>query len=212
MKNNRIIPEKGEGRHHELILARSVLLAHMYASKVPPGDILRCVRRYSEVTFWEELMCVAINPKAGKLIAIVGRHQAEGYSGILRRHGSVQYVRFFVDWGDQKGYHPLGLSHFKVCDVGQDKEKDGYPIFHLVSLGFDAERYWDALMQGFLPKVRAVLSWNQVPELDTEFIPVFGNRIDSQIRVDSEKELMLNFNIPDGSDLFDSSTELSNGC
>jgi hypothetical protein len=41
-----------------------------------------------------------------------------------------------------------------------------------------------------------VLSWNQVPDLDAEFVPVFGNRVDSQIRVESEKELLLHFNMP----------------
>ncbi|MES9860042.1 MAG: hypothetical protein ABW157_12160 [Candidatus Thiodiazotropha sp. LLP2] len=212
MKNNRIIPEKGEGGHHELILTRSVLLAHMFSGKVPPGEILRCVRRYSEVTFWEELVCAAIYPKAGKLIAIVGQHQSEGYSGLLRRHGSVQYVRFFVDWGDQRGYHPLGLSHFKVCDARQDEEREQYPIYHLISLGFDAEQYWDAVMQGIQPKVRAVLSWNQVPELDADFTPIFGNKIDSKIRVDSEKELMLHFNIVNGKELRAVSPQISAGC
>ncbi|MCG8015256.1 MAG: hypothetical protein JAY97_03485 [Candidatus Thiodiazotropha sp. 'RUGA'] len=196
MEKNRIIPEKGEAGEDELILARSVLLDNMFSGKVPPEDILRCVRRYSEVTHWEEVLCAAIYPKAEKLIAIVSRHQPEGYSGILRRHGSVQYVRFFIDWGDQSGFQALGLSHFKVCDAASDEPEDRFPVCHLVSLGFNADRYWESLMQGYRPVVRAVLSWNQVPELDPEFVPVFGNRIDSQIRVDSEKELLLHFKMP----------------
>ncbi|MCG7916930.1 MAG: hypothetical protein N0E37_04130, partial [Candidatus Thiodiazotropha taylori] len=196
MEKNRIIPEKGTAGEDELILARSVLLDNMFSSKVPPEDILRCVRRYSEVTHWEEVLCAAIYPKAEKLIAIVSRHQPEGYSGILRRHGSVQYVRFFIDWGDQSEFQALGLSHFKVCDAASDEPDDRFPVCHLVSLGFNADRYWESLMQGYRPVVRAVLSWNQVPELDPDFVPVFGNRIDSQIRVDSEKELLLHFKMP----------------
>ncbi|MCG7982272.1 MAG: hypothetical protein JAY90_05890 [Candidatus Thiodiazotropha lotti] len=196
MKNNITIPEKGEAGADELILARSILLANMFSGKVPPEDILRCVRRYSEVTHWEEVLCAAIYPKAGKLIAIVSRRQPEGYSGILRRHGSVQYVRFFIDWGDQSGFQALGLSHFKVCDATPDESEDQFPVCHLVSLGFNADRYWESLMQGYRPVVRAVLSWNQVPELDPEFVPVFGNRIDSQIQVESEKELLFHFKMP----------------
>ncbi|ODB87939.1 hypothetical protein A3193_03310 [Candidatus Thiodiazotropha endoloripes] len=196
MKRNITIPEKGEAGEDELILARSVLLANMFSGKVPPQDILRCVRRYSEVTHWEEVLCAAIYPKAGKLIAIVSRRQPEGYSGILRRHGSVQYVRFFIDWGDQAGFQALGLSHFKVSDAAADESETRFPVCHLVSLGFNADRYWESLMQGYRPIVRAVLSWNLVPELDPEFVPIFGNRIDSQIQVESEKELLFHFKMP----------------
>lgn len=196
MKNGRIIPEKGGAGLDELILARSVLLDHLPAGRVPPGDVLRIVHRYSEVTFWEKLLCAAINPRAGKLIAVVSRHRADGYSGILRRHGSIQYIRFFIDWGDPQGFKALGLTHFKVCDAAQDENHDQYPLCHLVSIDFNADRYWDSVMQGFRPKIRVVLSWNQVPELDPKYIPVFGNRVDSQIRVESDKELMLHFNMP----------------
>jgi hypothetical protein len=196
MKNNMVIPEKERAGQHELILARSILLANMLPGNAPSADILRCVQRYSEVTLWEELLCAAIFPKAEKLIAIVSQRQAEGYSGILRRHGSVQYVRFFIDWGDQNGFHALGLSHFKVCDAAPDEAEERYPVCHLVSTKFNADRYWDALMQGYQPVVRAVLSWNRVPELDADFLPVFGNRIDSTIRVESEKELLFHFNMP----------------
>ncbi len=198
MKNNTRISGKGEAVQDELILARSILLANLLSGKVPPENILRCVRRYSEVTYWEEVLCAAIFPKAGKLIAIVSRCRPEGYSGILRRHGSVQYVRFFVDWGDRKGFQALGLGYFKVRDAAPDESEDRFPVCHLVSTGFNADRYWGSLMQGYRPVVRAVLSWNQVPGLDADFVPVFGNRIDSQIQVESEKELLLHFRMPIG--------------
>jgi hypothetical protein len=108
----------------------------------------------------------------------------------------MQYVRFFIDWGDQSGFHALGLTHFKVSDAAPNETEGRYPVCHLISTGFNADRYWDAVMQGCQPVVRAVLSWNQVPDLDAEFVPVFGNRVDSQIRVESEKELLLHFNMP----------------
>ena len=203
MKNKKIDQGTGEHGYHELMLTRNVLLAHLFAGKVPPGDILRHARRYSAVTYWEELLCAAIYPKANQLIAIVSRRQLDGYSGVLRRHGSIEYVRFFIDWGDRKGFQALGLSHFKVCDAADDEDKSRYPFCHLVTTEFDAERYWNSLMKGLQPKVRAILSWNQVPELDADFTPVFGNRVDSQISVDSQKELMLHFEMPLGSDLRD---------
>jgi hypothetical protein len=205
MKKKKIDLTSEEYGYHELVLMRSVLLAHLFAGKVPPGDILRYARRFSEITHWEELLCAAIYPKEGKLVAIVSRRQTDGYSGILRRHGSIEYVRFFIDWGNKRGFRALGLSHFKVCDAALDEEQDRYPFCHLVSLDFDVDRYWDAVVDGCQPKIRAVLSWNQVPEMDAEFMPVFGNRVDSQIRIESERELMETFEMPLGSGM------LSNG-
>ena len=83
----------------ELLLTRSILLAHPLAGKVAPGDVIHNVHRYSSVTHWEELVCAVINPKAAQLMAIVSIRQPDGYSGIFRRHGSVEYIRFFIDWG-----------------------------------------------------------------------------------------------------------------
>jgi hypothetical protein len=197
MKNNLVIPENERAGRDELILARSVLLANLTpGGKASPEVTLRCVSRYSGVTLWEELLCAAIFPKQEKLVAVVSQRQAEGYSGIFRRHGSVQYVRFFVKWGGQSDYQALGLSHFKVCDTASEESGERYPVYHMVSTRFNADRYWESLMEGYQPVIRAVLSWNQVPELDAEFMPVFGNRVDSQIRIESEKELRLHFNSP----------------
>jgi hypothetical protein len=209
MKNKRINTTSEEYEYHELVLMRSVFLAHLFAGKVPPGDILRYARRFSEVTRWEELLCAAIYPKESKLVAIVNRRQTDGYSGILRRHGSIEYVRFFIDWGDRRGFRALGLSHFKVCDAALDEGQDRYPFCHLVSLDFDVDRYWDAVVDGYQPKIRAVLSWNQVPEMDAEFVPVFGNRVDSRIRVESERELMEHFEMPPGGSMLKNSPRAS---
>ncbi|MCU7924105.1 MAG: hypothetical protein KZQ88_15555 [Candidatus Thiodiazotropha sp. (ex Dulcina madagascariensis)] len=181
---------------HELVLTRSVLLAHLFAGKNAPGDVIRLARRYTSVTHWEELMCAVINPKASRLMAIVSIRQLDGYSGILRRHGSIEYVRFFIDWGDGEGFRAVGLTHFKVCDAAEGADKSRYPLYHLVSAEFDADRYWESILCGIQPKVRAVLSWNQVPEMDIAFTPVFGNQVDSQICIDTEKELMNLFQHP----------------
>ncbi|MCU7841840.1 MAG: hypothetical protein KZQ94_21000 [Candidatus Thiodiazotropha sp. (ex Troendleina suluensis)] len=181
---------------HELVLTRSVLLAHLFAGKVAPGDVIRYARRYAEVTHWEELLCAAINPNASSLMAIVSIRQVDGYSGILRRHGSIEYVRFFIDWGDNEGFQAVGLTHFKVCDAENGSDNSPLPNYHLVSSDFNVDRYREAVMSGAQPKVRAVLSWNQVPELDLSYTPVFGNQVDSHICIDSERELLTLFENP----------------
>ncbi|MGD9171713.1 MAG: hypothetical protein PVI97_16950, partial [Candidatus Thiodiazotropha sp.] len=63
------------------------------------------------------------------------------------------------------------------------------PSYHLVSCGFEADRYRRLIRSGVEPKVRAVLSWNHVPEMDVDFTPIFGNQVDSQISIDSSVEL-----------------------
>lgn len=189
--------------YNELLLTRNVLLAHLFDGNIPPGDVVRHASRFSLVTYWEELVCAAFYPQAGKLMAIVSIRQLDGYSGMLRRHGSMEYVRFFVDWADGNGYQAVGLSHFKVCDLLKEENKQCYPLCHLVKIGLNTDRYWDAVIEGHHPTVRAVLSWNQVPEIDPEFTPIFGNRINSQISIDSEKELISHFEVPQDKEIWD---------
>lgn len=184
-----------ENSLNELVLTRNILLAHLFANKLSPSEVLRFARRYSNVTHWEELLCAVFNPNASRLMAVISIRQLDGYSGVLRRHGSVEYVRFFVDWGDTHGLQAVGLNHFKVCDAIEEGVKRSLPTYHLVSCGFEAERYRQAIRHGFQPKLRAVLSWNQVPDIDVEFTPVFGNQVDSHISIDSIDELTSLFSI-----------------
>ena len=178
---------------HELQLTRSLLLDHLYEGTLVPGEVLRSARNYNCVTHWEELLCVALNPKAERLLAVAGIHQPDGYSGILRSHGSREYVRFFIDWGCGEGYQHVSLSHFKVSDEPLGSDLGQYPRYHLVSAEFDSDRYWEGVLDGIHPTVCAVLSWNQVPPTHTDFQPVFGNLIESRIRVDSEQDVMVLF-------------------
>ena len=110
---------------------------------------------------------------------------------MLRRHGSIEYVRFFIDWGSGEGFEPVSLTHFKVSDKLESAAEDGGPLRVTLSAIFDADRYWGCVLDGVQPKVRAVLSWSLVPEIDASFSPLFGNVIDSVIRVKSQEELKL---------------------
>jgi hypothetical protein len=199
MMNNKNIDEKPKGQtYHELLLTRNVLLSQPHDERTMPWDVVRYAQRHSEVTHWEALLCAAFLPKADKLVAVVSRRQSEGYSGLLRQQGSLEYVRFFVDWDDDACHQSSGLCQFRVRDVEQIGPDQPVPACHLVSVPFEGKRYQDARTQGRLPKVRAILSWNQLPGPDGDFRPVFGNRIDSQISVDSEHALLAHFEIPLG--------------
>ena len=175
---------------HQLAMIRGGFLQHLAASQITPENLLRFASHYSEITHWEELLCAAIDPDGGRLTALIGVHRLGGYSGLFRRHGSIEYIRFFLDWGDGDGYQPIGLVHFKVCDLPSDAEEDKGSRYWRVSTAFDPDRYWGCVINGMQPKVKAVLSWHQVPDLDHEFTPLFGNLVESDICVESDKALM----------------------
>jgi hypothetical protein len=174
---------------NQLAMMRGALLRHLAASQLPPENLLPEKLSFSSVTHWEELICTAINPEAGCLMALVGIHRTAGYSGPLYSHGSIEYVRFFIDWEDGAGYRPESLTHFKVYDRLPDAVDIERPRYRRVSTSFDQERYLGSLMNGVRPKVKAVLSWHRVPDMDHEFTPLFGNAVESNLCIDSDKPL-----------------------
>jgi hypothetical protein len=190
MEKMQVTTSSDEYGFHRLVLTRGVLLEHLFASQIPPQDVLQHARDYTTVTHWEELLCAVINPEAGRLMAVVTINQPDGYSGIFRCHGSIEYVRFFLDWEDGEGCLPVSLAHFRVSDQSLAVEDAHSPRYWLVSTTFDQERYWGSVMSGIRPKVKAVLSWNHVPGLDPAFTPLFGNAVESRVCVDSDEELM----------------------
>jgi hypothetical protein len=165
----------------QLALTRDALLQHIAASQIAPDHLLQQANRYQGVTEWEELLLAAMDPEVGWLRAFVAIHRPMGYSGLYRRHGSIEYVRFFIDWQDGTGYRPVGLAHFKVCDRSDDPDDQLQPWVRRLSVPFDGERYWGCVLDGLRPQVKAVLSWHQVPELDAGYVPMFGNAIESRI-------------------------------
>jgi hypothetical protein len=190
MEKMQITTPSDEYGIHQLVLTRGVLLEHLFSSQIAPQDVLKKSRGYTAVTHWEELLCAVISPEAGRLMAVVTIHQPDGYSGIIRCHGSIEYVRFFIDWEDGEGCLPVSLAHFRVSDLSPAAEDTQNPRYWLVSSTFDRDRYWGCVMSGKRPKVKAVLSWNQVPGLDPSFTPLFGNVVESNVSVDSEREMM----------------------
>lgn len=174
----------------ELHLTRSLLLERTSAARTMRGSALRSVRNYSCVTHWEELLCVAINTKLERLMAVVSIRQPDGYSSLLNNHHSMEFIRFFIDWGRGEAYQPVKLANFEVRDASHAGGPPRPQYHQLVTTRFDADRYWDSVLDGIQPKVCAVLSWNQMPPEDPEFLPVFGNVVESRIRTNSIDDVM----------------------
>ncbi len=148
------------------------------------------------VTHWEELLCVAINTKLDRLMAVVSIRQPDGYSSVVNNHHSTEYVRFFIDWGRAEAYQPVSLLSFEVKDTPWGETPSQRPFHQLVISRFDADRYWDCVLDGLQPKVRAVLSWNSEPPAEVEYQPMFGNVIESRIRTESIRDVLSLYTLP----------------
>jgi hypothetical protein len=173
----------------ELYLTRNLLLERMQGARWIHAPMLQYTRNFSCVTHWEELLCVAINTKLERLMAVVCIRQPEGYSSLLNNHNSREFIRFFIDWGRGDDYEPAALADFEVSDVPLDRGQYSLPHHELVTGRLDADRYWDSVLDGIQPKVRAVLSWNLMPPEDVEFQPAFGNVVESRIRTESIRDI-----------------------
>jgi hypothetical protein len=59
-------------------------------------------------TFYEDLTCVGYNSRLQALEATIDIRRATGYLGGLCTAGSIEYVRFYIDYGS--GWEDLGLG------------------------------------------------------------------------------------------------------
>lgn len=131
---------------------------------------------------WEELTCVGYNPDLAHLEAVVSIKQSSGYSGGLCSKGSPEYVRFFVDWGS--GFQDVGLTSFQAHDISDLPPGPQHPLQYMVYLELQDDKHKKRCSSPVLPKVRAVLSWNQIPSLNPNATPYFGNALDANIQIE----------------------------
>jgi hypothetical protein len=174
----------------ELRLTRTLLLEQRPGAHDIRRRELLNLHKFNCVTRWEAILCVAINTKLERLMAVVSIRQTEGYSSVLSDTGTKEYIRFFINWGSAESYQPVGLLDFEVSDFDIQKEHVRLPFHQLITAQFDADRYWESVLNGIQPRVCAVLSWNQVPPKDVTYQPVFGNVVESRIHTESTRDVM----------------------
>jgi hypothetical protein len=158
---------------------RKILLVNLLAKQVLP---------IKSNTYWEEVTCVGFDPDMFQLEAVVSIKRETGYSGGLCSNGSTEYVRFFADWGD--GFEDVGHTSFKVYDIPEAPPGPQHPLKYMVYQYLDEQKYRKCCGTAVIPKVRAVLSWNEIPSLDASAIPKFGNRIDADIQIHPKNSLI----------------------
>lgn len=129
-------------------------------------------------TSYEELAAVSYDPGASELRAVIEIKQQSGYSGDSCTEGSKEYVRFYLDYGDGE-WIDEGVTNTDVHDLPFDES-----LCYSVALGLEPARTALCFQSPVLPKVRAILSWDQEPPADKPgWNPVWGNRLEADIQI-----------------------------
>ncbi len=112
-------------------------------------------------TAFEELGCIGYQPVMEELTATIKISRSSGYGGNLCGKGSMEYVRFFLDYGDGASWQDMGMAAVNVHDIPDSKDCNGAlekPISYIVRLKIDPKNL--LCTKANLPKLRAILSWN----------------------------------------------------
>lgn len=138
------------------------------------------------IVFFEELSNVCYNQVLSKVEATITINDTTGYNGNICAEGSTEYVRFFVDYGS--GFENAGFSTVQVYDLIDLSRKTRSPQKHLVQHYFENENIKKASEKEI--RVRAILSWNELPPNNPEWKPIFGNVCESVVLLKPREALI----------------------
>jgi hypothetical protein len=133
-------------------------------------------------TTYEQLTCIGFNPVLSVLEATIEIKLPYGFGGDLCTNGSLEYVRFYVNYGN--AWDDLGAVTVNTHDIpdafdcGKTFEK---PLFYVLTLPFQPIQQ-DCKVP-LLPEIRAILSWSEMPPPSSPFwAPIFGNTVEQHIQ------------------------------
>ena len=136
-------------------------------------------------TAFEQLDCVSYSPERSRLEATFDIKRSFGYSGGLCSTGSFEHVRFFVSYDEGVDWTDVGLASVNVHDIaaGTVCDKTPYPpLSYTVGVNFSPRRNWCGIP--VLPLVRAILSWEIVPDpTKPNQPPIWGNVHDCHVQI-----------------------------
>jgi len=147
------------------------------------GDVLKKIEEDdSGNTTYEELECLGLDGGLESLVATFKVKLSSGYSGPPCSAGSTEYVAFWSDWGNDECKLEY-LDTVKTTVHDYEKIDDG--ICYAAILKVDLGKFRRSCEKPFLPRVRAVLSWNSPPSTtDPDDVPFWGNRVDRHVQIE----------------------------
>ncbi len=164
--------EKERTQFLELLKQNPNYFGTLPISNLEPVNPIKCDTRY------EELKCIGLYPEDNFLEAILEVKLPYGFLGDLCSPGSYEHVRFCVDWDNDGIFeHDLGFASVNVHDIPQVQQ---FHLCYALGQGFQARQA--NCQQPHIVKVRAILSWQQVPT-DCDFTPVWGNIVECWVQI-----------------------------
>ena len=132
-------------------------------------------------TSFEELVCIGLKPEQDLLEGVITIKQNSGYSGGLCGPGSTEYVAFWIDFGDGAGFIHAGTTSVAVHDLQQIPPGGlQYAVFLKTNL---AEKLIQCQLGARVVRLRAILSWEDVPPNNPNWVPFWGNREECRIQL-----------------------------
>lgn len=155
------------------------------------AELFPVVEPKASDTGYEELGCVAYSPERDRLEATIVVRRSFGYGGGPCTAGSVEWVRFFVDTGS--GWADAGAAAARVFDVPDGKDcagREDHPYIAVVGVEYAPRRQFCSTP--LLPRVRAILSWEQEPPPgDPDYVPVWGEVQEDTAQVRPRRRLVV---------------------
>ncbi|MCP4600825.1 MAG: hypothetical protein GY847_09885 [Proteobacteria bacterium] len=131
-------------------------------------------------TSFEECTCIGFNPDTNELNAVVVVKKKAGYSGGPCTDGSKEHVRFYLDYDGSGTWVDEGAANFDAHDL-----PFGESLCYDVKIKITPDKKRCCDEAAVLPKVRAILSWNQEPPAgQPNWIPTWGNRYEAFVQMD----------------------------
>ncbi|MBU1710145.1 MAG: peptidoglycan-binding protein [Proteobacteria bacterium] len=150
-----------------------------------PDSGYNSVTILSKKTKYEEITCVGFNPDTNILTATVQIKLPYGYGGNQCGDGTMEHVRFYIDYGGGAGWEDAGLGGVKVWDLPNAADcakKPNKPLSYVVSIEIDPKKKY--CLTPVLPKVRAILSWERIPpDSNPDWPPTWGNVMERDIQI-----------------------------
>ncbi|MDB5116904.1 MAG: hypothetical protein JWQ79_2396 [Mucilaginibacter sp.] len=145
------------------------------------GSIISELEKTNADVAYEQLESLGLDYNLEQFIASFRVKRANGYSGDLCSSGSLEYVAFWADWGNNCKWEYVGTTTVNVHDIN-NIPKEG--LSYAAVLPYDFNKIRKLCSNPEVVKVRAVLSWGVEPSVtDAEKLEYWGNRLDAYIQV-----------------------------
>jgi len=130
---------------------------------------------------FEQLESVGLDYNLEQFVASFRVKRPSGYSGDLCTKGSLEYVAFWADWGNNCKWEYVGTTAVNVHDIN-DIPAGG--LSYAAVLPYDFNKVRKACSNPEVVKIRAVLSWSVLPSTtDANALNYWGNNLDAYIQV-----------------------------